>query len=78
MARLISKTGDFAVDSNRGWLERISLIGLSSIEAPLLAALVTGSPLFINWGTWNRKELALDSGGICTWVRVQTLQCQPA
>ena len=47
MARLNSEAGDFAVDSNRGWLERLGLIGLSSIEAPLLAALVTGSPLLL-------------------------------
>ena len=29
------------------WLERLGLIGFSSIEAPLLAALVTGSPLLL-------------------------------
>jgi MoxR-like ATPase len=59
MARINSKTGDFAANSNRGWLERIGLIGLSSLEAPLLAALVTGSPLLLIGAHGTAKSLLL-------------------
>jgi MoxR-like ATPase len=59
MARINSKTGDFAANSNRGWLERIGLIGLSSLEAPLLAALVTGSPLLLIGTHGTAKSLLL-------------------
>ena len=30
--------------ASKGWLERLGLFGLASIEAPLLAALVTQNP----------------------------------
>lgn len=35
------------IPANNGWLERLGLVGLSSIEAPLLAALITESPLLL-------------------------------
>ena len=59
MARINSEAVDFAANSNRGWLERIGLIGLSSIEAPLLAALVTGSPLLLIGAHGTAKSLLL-------------------
>ena len=41
------------------WLERLGLIGFSSIEAPLLAALVTGSPLLLIGAHGTAKTLLL-------------------
>jgi MoxR-like ATPase len=44
---------------SRGWLERLGLIGLSSIEAPLLAALVTENPLLLIGPHGTAKSLLL-------------------
>ena len=48
-----------SVSPERGWLERIGLIGLSAIEPPLLAALVTGSPLLLIGPHGTAKTLLL-------------------
>ena len=48
-----------SVPASKGWLERIGLIGLSSIEAPLLAALVTESPLLLIGAHGTAKSLLL-------------------
>jgi MoxR-like ATPase len=42
-----SSTPNPPIPANKGWLERLGLVGLGSIEAPLLAALVTESPLLL-------------------------------
>jgi MoxR-like ATPase len=42
-----------------GWLERLGVIGLSSIEAPLLAALVTENPLLLIGAHGTAKSLLL-------------------
>jgi len=47
------------LDPARGWLERLGLIGLSTIEPPLLAALVTGSPLLLIGAHGTAKSLLL-------------------
>lgn len=43
--------------SHTGWLERVGLIGFSALEAPLLAALVTGSPLLLIGAHGTAKSL---------------------
>jgi len=45
--------------ANKGWLERLGLIGLASIEAPLLAALVTQDPLLLIGVHGTAKSLLL-------------------
>jgi MoxR-like ATPase len=45
--------------SHAGWLERLGLIGFSALEAPLLAALVTGSPLLLIGAHGTAKSLLL-------------------
>ena len=45
--------------SSKGWLERLGLIGLESIEAPLLAALVTQDPLLLIGVHGTAKSLLL-------------------
>ncbi len=52
-------TTEPTLDPARGWLERLGLIGLSSIEPPLLAALVTGSPLLLIGAHGTAKSLLL-------------------
>ncbi|MBK8067104.1 MAG: AAA family ATPase [Rhodanobacteraceae bacterium] len=48
-----------AAVGSKGWLERLGLIGLSSIEAPLLAALVTQDPLLLIGAHGTAKSLLL-------------------
>ena len=48
-----------ALNQPRGWLARLGLIGLSSIEAPLLAALATESPLLLIGPHGTAKSLLL-------------------
>jgi MoxR-like ATPase len=45
--------------SHAGWLERLGLIGFSALEAPLLAALITGSPLLLIGAHGTAKSLLL-------------------
>jgi MoxR-like ATPase len=52
-------TGGPSISVSKGWLERIGLIGLSSIEAPLLAALVTETPLLLIGAHGTAKSLLL-------------------
>lgn len=52
-------TTEPTLDPARGWLERLGLIGLSTIEPPLLAALVTGSPLLLIGAHGTAKSLLL-------------------
>ncbi len=52
-------TTEPTLDPARGWLERLGLIGLSTIEPPLLAALVTGSPLLLVGAHGTAKSLLL-------------------
>ena len=47
------------IPANRGWLERLGLVGLASIEAPLLAALVTQNPLLLIGVHGTAKSLLL-------------------
>ena len=48
-----------ALNQPRGWLTRLGLIGLSSIEAPLLAALATEAPLLLIGPHGTAKSLLL-------------------
>ena len=45
--------------ASKGWLERLGLFGLASIEAPLLAALVTQNPLLLIGVHGTAKSLLL-------------------
>ena len=59
MEHTVKHSHSHAVSPERGWLERIGLIGLSAIEPPLLAALVTGSPLLLIGPHGTAKTLLL-------------------
>jgi MoxR-like ATPase len=48
-----------SITGKRGWLERLGLVGLASIEAPLLAALVTQNPLLLIGVHGTAKSLLL-------------------
>jgi MoxR-like ATPase len=50
---------DVDLTSYRGWLEPLGLIGMESIEAPLLAALVTEQPLLLIGPHGTAKSLLL-------------------
>ena len=50
---------DEVKQKDSGWLERLGLIGFSALEAPLLAALATGSPLLLIGSHGTAKSLLL-------------------
>ena len=59
MERDMQEEFSHALNQPRGWLTRLGLIGLSSIEAPLLAALATEAPLLLIGPHGTAKSLLL-------------------